>query len=264
MRADTPSVPALASNSYRASKAPFHCWQQSGPRGPATQGAWPNSVQKVHRSLNTFLLQQLTPIFHRSPLISSPARLFRNLNIGAMPVTRFQTHFSRGRGRGGRRPGRAPLPPALPIPGYAGFRYDTQHLSPVSAERAAEGIEAGFILHSLKSMTDGRDRYIAFQLHVPVAIRIYDPVIQQLQPIRATCNCIDYRSTQTACAHLYVSQYLVYTVFALTCIVALYTLECCVKRRSARKSAKYEQSRLNAGRSSFRVKCSISSNRATT
>ena len=101
-----------------------------------------------------------------------------------MPVTRFQTDFSRGRGRGGRRPGRAPLPPALPIPGYAGFRYDTQHLSPVSAERAAEGIEAGFILHSLKSMTDGRDRYIAFQLHVPVAIRIYDPVIQQLQPIR--------------------------------------------------------------------------------
>ena len=42
MRADTPSVPALASNSYRASKATFHCWQQSGPRGPATQGAWPS------------------------------------------------------------------------------------------------------------------------------------------------------------------------------------------------------------------------------
>ena len=79
-----------------------------------------------------------------------------------MPVTRFQAHSSRGRDRGGRRPGRAPLPPALPIPGYTGFRYDTQQLSPVSAERAAEGIEAGFILHSLKSIIDGRDRYIAF------------------------------------------------------------------------------------------------------
>ena len=37
MRADTPSVPALASDSYRASKATFQCWQQSGPGGPAAQ-----------------------------------------------------------------------------------------------------------------------------------------------------------------------------------------------------------------------------------
>ena len=181
-----------------------------------------------------------------------------------MPVTRFQTPFSRGRGRGSRRPGRAPLPPALPIPGYAGLHYDTRHLSPVSAERAAEGIEAGFILHSLKSMTDGRDRYVAFQLHIPVAIRVYDPVAQRLQPIRATCNCVDYQSTQSACAHLYVSHYLIYTIFALTYVVAFYTLECCVERRPARKSAPNEQSRINAGRSSFRVECSISSNRATT
>ena len=157
-----------------------------------------------------------------------------------MPVTRFQTPFSRGRGRGSRRPGRAPLPPALPIPGYAGLHYDTRHLSPVSAERAAEGIEAGFILHSLKSMTDGRDRYVAFQLHIPVAIRVYDPVIQRLQPIRATCNCVDYQSTQSACAHLYVSHYLIYTIFALTYIVAFYTLECSVERRPARKSAPNE------------------------
>ena len=181
-----------------------------------------------------------------------------------MPVTRFQTPFSRGRGRGGRRPGLAPLPPALPIPGYAGLHYDTQLLSPISAERAAEGIEAGFILHSLKNMTDGRDRYIAFQLHIPVAIRVYDSVSQRLQPIRVTCNCVDYQSTQSACAHLYVSQCSIYTIFALTYIVAFYTLECCVERRPARKSAPNQQSRIDAGRSSFRVKCSISSNRATT
>lgn len=72
-----------------------------------------------------------------------------------MPVTRFQTLFSRGRGRGNRRLGRAPLPPALPIPGYAGFRYNTQHLSPVLVKRTAEGIEAGFILYTLKSIADG-------------------------------------------------------------------------------------------------------------
>lgn len=42
MRANTPSVSALASNSYRASKVTFYCWQQSGLGGPATQGAWPN------------------------------------------------------------------------------------------------------------------------------------------------------------------------------------------------------------------------------
>ena len=181
-----------------------------------------------------------------------------------MPVTRFPPHFSRGRGRGGRHPRRAPLPPALPIPGYAGFHYDTRHLSPVSAERAAEGIEAGFILHSLENMTDGRDRYIAFQLHIPVAIRVYDPVVQRLQPMRVTCNCVDYQSTQSACAHLYVSQYLIYMIFALTYIVAFYTLECSVERGPARKSAPNEQSRINAGRSSFRVKCFISSNRAAT
>ena len=181
-----------------------------------------------------------------------------------MPATRFHPHFLRGRGRGSRRPGHAPLPPALPIPGYAGLHYDTQNLSPVSAERAAEGIEAGFILHSLKSMTDGRDRYVAFQLHIPVAIRVYDPFVQRLQPMRVTCNCVDYQSTQPACAHLYVSQYLIYMISALTYIVAFYTLECSVERGPARKSAPNEQSRINAGRSSFRVKCSISSNRAAT
>ena len=90
-----------------------------------------------------------------------------NPNIDAMPVTSPRND--------------ALLSLALPIPGYAGLRYDTQHLSPVSAERAAEGIEASFIFHSLASMTDGRDRYIAFQLYVPVAVRVYDPVAQRLQ-----------------------------------------------------------------------------------
>ncbi len=125
-----------------------------------------------------------------------------NPNIDAMPVT------------SPRNDALSSL--ALPIPGYAGLRYDTQHLSPVSAERAAEGIEASFIFHSLASMTDGRDRYIAFQLYVPVAVRVYDPVAQRLQQTRVTCNCTDYQNTHSACPHHYVSQYLMCTVLALT------------------------------------------------
>ena len=97
-----------------------------------------------------------------------------------MPVTRFQTLFLRGRDRGSRRPGRAPLPPALLIPEYIELYYNARHLSPVSAKRAAEGIEAGFILYSVKSIIDDRDRYIAFQLHISVAIRVYNPVTQRL------------------------------------------------------------------------------------
>ncbi len=176
-----------------------------------------------------------------------------------MPATRSQTNFSqqgplRGGGRGDRHPGRAPFLPTLNIPGYAGFYYNTQQLSPISAGRAAEGIEAGFIFHSLESMTDGQDRYIAFQLHIPVAVRVHDPVVQRLQQNRVTCNCIDYQSTQSACAHLYVSQYLIYTILVLTRIVAFHTLKRCAERRPTRQSA-----RLDADRSSFRAKCSISS-----
>ena len=160
-------------------------------------------------------------------------------------VTRSQAHLPQRQG-GRRRPDRTPLPLTLPIPGYAGFRYNTQHLSPVSAERATEGIEAGFMFHSLKSITDGQDRYIAFQLHVPIAVRVYDPVAHRLQQDRVTCNCVAYQSTQSACAHLYVSQHLVYTVLALTWIAAFYTLEWCVERRSTRKPG-----RLDADRSNF-------------
>lgn len=114
---------------------------------------------------------------------------------------------SSGRAQDDRRPDYAPSPLALPIPGHAGVYYDTQRLSPISAERAAEGIEAGFIFQNLQSMIDGQDRYLAFQLHIPVAIRVYDPLSQRIHQDRVTCNCRDYQSTQSACAHLYVSQY---------------------------------------------------------
>ena len=119
------------------------------------------------------------------------------------PRTRF------GAGSHQQRPRRNPhVPPPLnqPIPGYAGLFYDTQNLSPAAAGRAAEGIEAGFLFWELRSLSDGRDRYMAFQLYAPVAVRIYDPVTQRLQQNKVTCNCRDYQSTQSACAHLYVSE----------------------------------------------------------
>lgn len=134
--------------------------------------------------------------------------------MDAMPHTTPQTHVSqqglqeafRGHGQHDHRPNRPPSSLALPIPEYAGVRYDTQRLSPVSARRAAEGIDAGFICHNLESITDGQNRYVAFQLYVPVAVRVYDPDVQRLPQNRVTCNCIDYQSTQSACAHLYVSR----------------------------------------------------------
>ena len=138
-----------------------------------------------------------------------------------MPTTRSQTHSSqhrpwrasRGRGRGDRRLGRALISPTLPVPEHAGFHYDIGHLSPISAERAIEGIEAGFMFHSLAGMTDNRDRYIAFQLYIPVAVRIYDPVVQRSQQNKVTCSCKDYQRTQSACAHLYVSVFFITSSF---------------------------------------------------
>ena len=184
-----------------------------------------------------------------------------------MSTTPSQAHSSqqgpgrnpRGRGQGNRRPNRPVLPLTQPIPGYAGLRYDTQLLSPASAGRAAEGIEAGFILHKLRRIADGQDRYMAFQLYTPVAVRVYDPDVQRRQQDRVTCNCLDYQSTQSACAHLYVSSYLVYTIIYLPRIVAIHTLERRVGRGSTRKPA-----RLDADRSDFWIVCSVSSNRAKT
>lgn len=128
-----------------------------------------------------------------------------------MPIALPQTHISqqgsrealRGDGENNRQPNRTPSSLPLSIPGYGGLRYDIQHLSPVSAARAVEGIDASFMFHNLESITDDQNRYIAFQLHVPVAVRVYEPDIQALRQNRVTCNCIDYQSTQSACAHLY-------------------------------------------------------------
>ena len=68
--------------------------------------------------------------------------------MDAVPVTPPQTYVSQQRPREtfrghDHRPNLTPSSLTLPMLGYAGVRYDIQHLSPVSAGRAAEGIEAG-------------------------------------------------------------------------------------------------------------------------
>ena len=112
---------------------------------------------------------------------------------------------SSGRAQDDRRPDYAPSPLTLPIPGHAGVYYDTQRLSPISAERAAKSIKAGFIFQNLQSIINNQDRYLAFQLHISIAIRVYNPLSQRIHQDRVTCNYRDYQNTQSACAHLYVS-----------------------------------------------------------
>lgn len=52
------------------------------------------------------------------------------------------------------------------------FRYDTQHLSPNSAQTVVEGLGSTFMVHHIRPHGDGRDRYYAFQLINPIAVRV--------------------------------------------------------------------------------------------
>lgn len=148
--------------------------------------------------------------------MSDPARLFQGLHLEEMPVTRSQARPSSQ--RGGRNPlsnrgrGRAPpllttpgqtLPPQVPpVRSYTGRQYFTQALSPTSARRATEGLESSFSVDRVQSQGSGRERYYAFQLGTPVAVRIHEP---DGGHARIECSCETHRVTQSECAHIYVS-----------------------------------------------------------
>lgn len=114
-----------------------------------------------------------------SLLMLDPARLFGTLNLDDMPRSQTQspqqragrTPRGRGRGRGRARVQPSPLP-IDPISGYAGLQYNTQHLSPNSAQTVVEGLGSTFSVHHIRPHGDGRDRYYAFQLVDPVAVRV--------------------------------------------------------------------------------------------
>ena len=150
--------------------------------------------------------------------MSDPARLFQSLHIDDMPVTRSQAQpasqrgartprSSRGRGRGRAPPppmisGPATRPPVEPVSSFTGRQYYTQALSPTSAERATEGLESNFSVDLVQSHDSGRDKYFAFQLRTPVAVRIYEPSGGRA---RVDCSCEAHRETQSECPHIYVS-----------------------------------------------------------
>lgn len=152
--------------------------------------------------------------------MSHPARLLQSLQLEEMPVTRSQAHPAQQRGgrstrSGGRGRGRAraPLPPTLPthagipnpapVHSYTGRRYYTQALSPTSAQRATEGLESNFFVDTVQSLDSGREKYYAFQLKIPVAVRIYEPTGGRA---RIECSCEIHRaSDRSECIHIFVS-----------------------------------------------------------
>ena len=149
-----------------------------------------------------------------APLMSDPAHLFHHLRIDQMPVTRSQARFSSHRERNplsGRGRGRAPaalatpgrdLPPqARVIVSFTGRQYSTEALSPVSARRATEGLESTFSIDRIGSQDSGLERYFAFQLRTPVAVRIYEPDGGRT---RVECTCETFQGSQSECVHIYV------------------------------------------------------------
>ncbi len=147
--------------------------------------------------------------------MSDPSRLFQSLNIGEMPVTRSQAHStsqrggrnprsSHGRGRAPPRPatpGQALPPQAAPVRSHTGRQYYTQALSPLSARRATEGLESNFSVDRVQSYDSGREKYYAFQLRTPVAVRVYEPNAGRA---RIECSCEAHRVSQSECAHIFV------------------------------------------------------------
>ncbi len=164
-----------------------------------------------------FTRQEITAVVL---LMSDPAHLFQSLHLDEMPVTRSQAHptqqrggrnarLNRGRGRGRARAPPPPLvlaqispPGSTPVQSYTGRQYYTQALSPTSAQRAIEGLESNFCVDRVQSHDSGRERYYAFQLRTPVAVRIYEPTGGRA---RMECSCEAHRVTRSECAHIFVS-----------------------------------------------------------
>ena len=104
---------------------------------------------------------------------------------------------------GGRRRGRGRAHPQVgPIRSHSGIQYDTQMLSPTSSRRAAEGLQSEFMVDRLEGFNFGRDRYYAFQLSKPVAVRIHDPAVGADRIFE--CTCAEFRNTLRPCAHVWV------------------------------------------------------------
>ena len=135
----------------------------------------------------------------------------RNLSIGDMPETRSQTQRGQhgaGRPRAGRSRARGARGTQTitrthtPIHGRSGLLYDTQNLSPGSAQRATEGLLSEYCVDRLRSHETSQGTYYAFQLKKPVSVRIHDPVNSN----KVECTCDEFQEFKSACVHIYVSR----------------------------------------------------------
>ena len=145
----------------------------------------------------------------------------QNLNIRDMPETRSQTQrgqhttgrprAGRGRARGGHVP-HPSIPSSTPIHGHSGLLYDTQKLSPESAQRATEGLRSEYFVDQLRVFKPSQGTtYYAFQLKKPVSVRIHDPA----DGTKVECTCETFQQTKSACVHIYVSLKLQYLACTL-------------------------------------------------
>ena len=140
-------------------------------------------------------------------------RSFQNLNLEEMPVTRSQAshaqrreaHYNypihrRSRGQA-LHASQSSSTQAAPIGSYTGRQYYTQARVPISDERASEGREAHFTIDAIEGLDSGQEKYYAFQLKTPVALRMYEPAAGHS---RIECSCETFRTDKPDCIHVYV------------------------------------------------------------
>ena len=150
--------------------------------------------------------------------MSNPARSLQNLYLEEMPVTRSQAsriqrreaqdHLrtrSQGQNQASHRfphNPHAPYNQAATTHSFTSRRSYPQAQPPVLGERANEGLEANFIVDGIEGLDSGQQRYYAFQLTTPVAVRIYEP---DAGLSRIECSCETYRVNRRECIHISVS-----------------------------------------------------------
>ncbi|KAL8675314.1 MAG: hypothetical protein Q9168_000271 [Polycauliona sp. 1 TL-2023] len=76
-------------------------------------------------------------------------------------------------------------------------------MSPLSANQAASGIAADFVVDRVRRHESHRGgAYFAFQMGRPESVRIFDPVEAEQH---VECTCEEFQSNQVICTHIYVS-----------------------------------------------------------
>jgi hypothetical protein len=91
-----------------------------------------------------------------------------------------------------------------PVSGHTGLRYDIQRISPSSRIRAIRGLQDVQFTVDRAERKEPREGvpYYAFQLKVPVSVRIYDQETRRPET-SVTCTCDQFESRP--CVHIFVS-----------------------------------------------------------